>query len=206
MGKSLILTRVLALIGLATVAGGVHSLVVPVQLSLEDEGFVIPDGSSPMGKPEDAETVSPIEHGASGNAEKGVDAPRTDPGAESAGSGKIDIDLAASLHDRFLAGEPVLFLDARQADAFDAGHIMGALNMPHTRLSSGDGLDEMSMYATPGDGTLLVVYCTGGDCEASEDSAILLKAAGYTNIAVMADGYDDWAESGHPVEGAGVSP
>ncbi|HHN78008.1 MAG TPA: rhodanese-like domain-containing protein [Phycisphaerales bacterium] len=211
--------RVLALIGLATIAGGVHSLVVPVHLERESGGFTIP-GENEAGQSEDASRPAP-----SGSAEdsandpSAADAPSAGASdetnaAQAAGAaepaGKISLDLASRLHEKFLAGEPILFLDARNPEDFNAGHIEGALNMPHARLSGGDGLDEMALYASPGDGTLLVVYCTGGECEASEDAAILLEAAGYDNIAIMADGYDAWHDAGLPVEepapGAGESP
>lgn len=204
--------RVLALIGLATIAGGVHSLVVPVHLERAGGGFTIPGGggdadeSDPTPPPESV--VTPAEN----HSEKA--GPASEDPMEAAGptgpADKISLDLASRLHEKFLAGEPILFLDARTPEDFAAGHIEGALNMPHSRLSGGDGLDELAMFTTPGDGTLLVVYCTGGDCEASEDAAILLEAAGYDNIAIMADGYDQWHDAGLPVEqpsaGAGESP
>ncbi|MBZ0171552.1 MAG: rhodanese-like domain-containing protein [Phycisphaerales bacterium] len=193
-------TRGLALVGFATIAGGVHSLVVPVRLDRDIRGIVIPGGveqngsaGEQQGKPKTDTSTEPGD----GNAAFGT------------GEGKIDLQLASTLHEKFMAGEPVLFLDARLRSDFEDGRIVGALHMPHARLSGGEGLDELAMFASPGEGMLLVIYCTGGDCEASEDSAILLDAAGYTNIAIMADGYDDWAASGLPVEGAeapGVSP
>ncbi len=202
-----LVTRVLALIGLAAIAGGVHSLVVPVHLEREGGGFTIPgqDGAEDTTPPT---PTGPAGGSADAPSEEGA-APAPPTGAAEQG-GKISLDFASRLHEKFLAGEPILFLDARNPEDFAGGHIEGALNMPHSRLSGGDGLDEMAMYATPGDGTLLVVYCTGGDCEASEDAAILLEAAGYDNIAIMADGYDAWHDAGLPVEvpggGTGDSP
>ncbi len=221
MADASLSARVLALIGLATIAGGVHSLVVPVHLEREGGGFTIPGenehpdstGPSTPTTPDGESTKAPSASdtpSAGASAETNA-AESTGAGAGAAEpAGKISLDLASRLHEKFLAGEPILFLDARNPEDFNAGHVEGALNMPHSRLSGGDGLDELAMLATPGDGTLLVVYCTGGECEASEDAAILLEAAGYNNIAIMADGYDAWHDAGLPVEeptpGAGESP
>lgn len=187
--------RVLAIIGAASIAAGVHSLIVPVRLDRQSREIVIPGGPTQNGSQRD-----PGHHRDPAPDTPDINTP-TDPA-----DGKIGLDLASTLHEKFMAGEPVLFLDARLRDEFETGRIMGAIHMPHSRLSGGDGLDELAMFASPGEGTLLVIYCTGGDCEASEDSAILLDAAGYTNIAIMAEGYDDWAAANLPVEGTGVTP
>ena len=92
----------------------------------------------------------------------------------------------------------VWFLDARRRGDFDTARIEGALFMEHTHLSSGEGLDEILSYSPPEIEELLVIYCTGGDCQASEDTAILLEQAGYTNIAIMAAGFDEWKDAGLP--------
>lgn len=180
--------KVLALIGLATLCAGVHALIVPVRLTREKQGFVIPpervEGDSTEASPDLTD--------------------RSEPPATDEREGKIDLELAAQLHERFLSGEPIWFLDARLARDFEAGRISGALHMSHTRLSAGDGLEEIMIFSPPESGDLLVIYCTGGDCQASEDTAILLEAAGYTNIAIMAAGYDEWLEAGLPVEGVGA--
>ncbi|USN98837.1 MAG: rhodanese-like domain-containing protein [Phycisphaeraceae bacterium] len=186
------LTRTLAIIGVAAIAGGVHSLVVPVHIAREKTAPILP-GEDPA--PEtNTEPTRPDVGETTGDT------------APSESVGKIDLKLAEQLHQKFEAGEPVVFLDARNKDEYDHGHIVGALSMPHTRVSGGDGLDELAIYASPGDGGLIVVYCTGGDCEASEDTAVLLDAAGYKNIAIMADGYDDWAAAGLPTETSEDAP
>jgi 3-mercaptopyruvate sulfurtransferase SseA len=46
----------------------------------------------------------------------------------------------------------------------------------------------------------IVVYCDGGDCEASHDMAIMLESAGYMEVYVLHDGYPGWERAGHPVE------
>jgi rhodanese-related sulfurtransferase len=203
-----IVTRLLALVGLAAILGGVHSLIVPIHLKRQGGGSVPlhllqprEGGETPPRAPSqatDAPEITP--------AETPPASPPTPGEPLAVADDKIPLATGALLHERFMAGEAVLFLDARVKRDFDAGRITGALHMPHNRISSGDGLDELSMYASPGDETVLVIYCTGGDCEASEDTAILLEAAGYLNIIIMAAGYDDWAQAGLPVESGGGTP
>lgn len=197
-----IVTRVLALVGLAAILAGVHSLIVPVHLKRQGGGSI----PAHLLQPRAVEPATGEAQDALPTTESSPAIPAATPDAGAVPDGKIPLATGALLHERFMAGEAVLFLDARLKSDYDAGRITGALHMPHNRISSGDGLDELAMYASPGDETVLIIYCTGGDCEASEDTAILLEAAGYLNIIIMAAGYDDWAGAGLPVETGGGTP
>jgi rhodanese-related sulfurtransferase len=203
VGKPAVPVQVLAIIGLASVLGGAHSLVTPVRLDRASGGFTLPDG---IGEPTDGDEASmsngaPAQTGDAGSADGAGPGVAGPAGSGDGGDGKISLAVAAQLHERAMMGEPVWFLDARLQNEFDAGHIAGALFMVHTRVSGGEGLDELLAYSPPEANDLLVIYCTGGDCQASEDTAILLEAAGYTNIAIMAAGYDEWVAAGLPTEG-----
>ncbi len=201
----------LAIVGLDTLVGGAHSLLKPIRVDREKSGFTLPEGiggeSSPLGNPQPPaagpETSGDQPAGDDAEAVESSQATQEDGPATdaSASDGKISLEIAAQLHERAMMGEPVWFLDARLRDDYDAGHIAGALFMAHTHVSSGEGLDELMSYSPPETGDLLVIYCTGGDCQASEDTAILLEAAGYTNIAIISAGFDEWAAAGLPTEG-----
>ena len=39
---------------------------------------------------------------------------------------------------------------------------------------------------------IIVVYCTGGSCDASHRVASDLKAIGYTRVFLYSGGWDDW--------------
>ena len=202
MGKAAVPSQILAIIGLGAVLGGTHSLIVPISLERESTGFVIPDSQGespdqPDTSPDPESTTAPA--GATSPSDPS-EQPADEESSDSAGAGKIDLALAASLHERAMMGEPIWFLDARREEDFVKGHIAGAMFMSHTSVSSGDGLDRLAMFSTPELGDLLVIYCTGGDCQASEDTAILLEQAGYTNMAIMEAGYDEWVAAGHPTE------
>ena len=227
MAKAAIPAQILAIVGLSATLAGVHSLFVPIALIRESTGFVIPgsngSGSSQEGitatggggaaNPPESDQAEGEPPSTQGNAESpdgdaSDDLPSGDPSASGSdgqlaepGEGKVGLDQAAELHDLAMNGQGVWFLDARRRVDFDAGRVMGALYMEHTHVSGGEGLDEILTLSPPEFGDLLVIYCTGGDCQASEDTAILLEQAGYGNIAIMSAGYDEWAAAGLPTEG-----
>jgi rhodanese-related sulfurtransferase len=205
MGNLAIPVQVLTIIGLATVVGGTHSMFVPVSVALESKGFKIPGSDSTGASRDPSPDAGDADLPETAAGDVAPDAPPADntdgTHAGDTSGNKIDLALAHELHQRAMMGEPIWFLDARREDDFTAGHIAGALWMMHTRVSSGDGLDELAAFSSPELGDLLVIYCTGGDCQASEDTAILLEQAGYGNMAIMEAGYDDWVAAGYPTEG-----
>lgn len=81
----------------------------------------------------------------------------------------------------------VLF-DVRAEQVFDAGHIDGAVNMPHRKIS------EESLAAYPKD-TLFVVYCAGPHCNATEKAAIRLAQLGRP-VKKMIGGVTGWIDEG----------
>lgn len=78
-------------------------------------------------------------------------------------------------------------LDVRSPAEFAAGHIPGAINIPHTRLAA--RLDDV-----PRD-TPLVVHCQGGVRSARATS--LLQRAGF-DATNLKGGYAAWEKSGSP--------
>lgn len=96
--------------------------------------------------------------------------------------------------DLFAAGEAA-FLDSRSRREFGAGHVPGAKSLPleeHTR-----GV-KPEAAGVPLERTL-VVYCEGGDCQASVGLARLLHDAGFLDIRVLAGGWAEWRAAGLPV-------
>ena len=84
-----------------------------------------------------------------------------------------------------------IFIDAREPDFFEEGHIPGAINVPLSQLAHPTGLPENKSAA-------LIVYCSGGDCEDSRILAKALVATGYPNSSVLAGGWDEWTAAGLP--------
>jgi len=105
---------------------------------------------------------------------------------------QIKLATAKSLFDAGAA----LFLDARDAGEYDAGHIPGAM-----RLTRDDALsDPERTKALAARGRPIVTYCEGGACESSLDLARALVDAGYRKVLVFSGGFPEWAAAGHPVE------
>ncbi len=88
-----------------------------------------------------------------------------------------------------------LWLDAREAEAYAAGHVPGALSLNETEWVTGFG----ALIEAWDGRRALVVYCGGEACHASEAVARRLKQdLGFENIVVLRGGWTAWrvAEDG----------
>ncbi len=103
-----------------------------------------------------------------------------------------DVDQAQKIH----ASGAALFLDARDRDFYDDGHIEGAISLPVNRF---DELIHQFKKEYPSS-TWIVTYCSGRECEDSHELAQYLFEEGYTQISVFIDGYPEWLERGYPIE------
>jgi len=89
-----------------------------------------------------------------------------------------------------------LFVDARSPDAYDEGHISGAVSLPVGRFSDMiEAFRGMHPESTP-----IIIYCSGRECEDSHNLARFLFMEGYTSIQIFIDGYPGWEEKGYPSE------
>jgi rhodanese-related sulfurtransferase len=93
---------------------------------------------------------------------------------------------------RRLRTEEVLVLDVRPAAEYAAGHIPGALSVPHDQLAA--RLSELPA------GTDIVAYCRGPYCVYAPDAVRLLRGHGFP-ARVLAGGLPDWRLDGLPVAG-----
>jgi rhodanese-related sulfurtransferase len=92
----------------------------------------------------------------------------------------------------------IIFVDARDDDHFQAGHIPGAYQLDHyhpEKYLSG-------VLPVCGNAQTIVVYCKGGSCEDSEQTAIFLRDSGVpvNKLFVYAGGFDEWTTNRMPVE------
>jgi len=81
-----------------------------------------------------------------------------------------------------------VLLDVRGTSAFEAGHIEGAIHLPHQRIN------EQTLADYPQD-TLFVVYCAGPHCNATEKAAIRLAKADRL-VKKMIGGVTGWIDEG----------
>ena len=124
-------------------------------------------------------------------------APKPAPAPQVLPANHISLAQARELYDAGMCH----FIDARTEADFAKGHITGAIFMPPSAFFGGKLPDELL------NGKLIrawnvVVYCTGGDCDASENVAIRLKEQGF-NPRIFHEGFDAWKRAGYPTtEGA----
>lgn len=97
-------------------------------------------------------------------------------------------DLAALVR----AGKAPVILDVRSPEEYAAGHIPGAINIPHTELSG--RLAEIPAAKSDE----IVVHCQAGR-RAGEAERILAEA-GYTGVRDLQGHMNAWSEAGLPVE------
>jgi rhodanese-related sulfurtransferase len=92
----------------------------------------------------------------------------------------------------------VVFIDARNDQDYQAGHIPGAWQFNHYRADAYlPTVLPLCLAAQK-----VVVYCNGGECEDSEFAAVMLRDAGVPreNLFVYAGGIAEWMTNGLPVE------
>jgi glyoxylase-like metal-dependent hydrolase (beta-lactamase superfamily II)/rhodanese-related sulfurtransferase len=89
------------------------------------------------------------------------------------------------------ADPELVFLDVREKDAFEAGHLPGALNLPRGQLEL--RIDKV----LPDPSVRILTYCQIG--RVSTLAAATLRQMGYTRTVALDGGYDQWANAGHPV-------
>lgn len=90
-------------------------------------------------------------------------------------------------------GEKVVVIDARSPEAFAAGHIPGAVSLPHRTMSA-------ATTATMDRAALVVTYCDGIGCNASTKGALNMTKLGF-RVKELMGGLDWWKRDGHPTEG-----
>ena len=100
----------------------------------------------------------------------------------------------ADVYADMLAGiQGLTLLDTRSPAHYAAGHIPGALNLPHRRINQ----DSLDLLGVPED-DLLVTYCAGPHCNASTRGAIRAAALGRA-VKEMPGGLVGWEAEGFPV-------
>ncbi|MCH0543468.1 rhodanese-like domain-containing protein [Streptomyces sp. MUM 203J] len=101
-------------------------------------------------------------------------------------------DVAAALAAD--GGPGFVVLDSRSTEAWDQGHIPGAVHLPTALVP--ERAERILDKALP-----VVTYCWGPGCNGASRAALALSRLGY-QVKEMLGGFEYWAREGFPYETA----
>jgi len=102
---------------------------------------------------------------------------------------EINVERARELHDD---ADQAVFLDVREREEWDEGHIPGALHLPRGWLESRIEREVTDRAKS------IITYCASGN--RSVFAARTLEELGYENVVSLAGGINDWKRHGYPLE------
>jgi rhodanese-related sulfurtransferase len=104
-------------------------------------------------------------------------------------SGGPWVNTAQATH--LINREDALVVDVREPGEYGAGHILGARNVPLSRVA--DAADLGKRKDRP-----LILYCDSGDRSGKATS--VLKKQGFARVVNLSGGIGAWQQAGLPVE------
>ena len=107
----------------------------------------------------------------------------------SKGLGTNSIDPQKAVH--MINREDAVVLDIREANAFQSGHMVGAVNFPLASLDQ--NAKKLNKYRS----RHLIVVCAAG--QASLKAMAKLKEAGFEQVSVLKGGIAAWKNADMPV-------
>jgi rhodanese-related sulfurtransferase len=111
----------------------------------------------------------------------------------------VDFDeVKKLLHDPGYQSGSIIFIDAREDEPYQAGHIPGAYQFDYFHTDKNLG----TVVPACQNAGRIVVYCSGGTCEVSEMAALYLRDGGVPNekLFVYSGGMTEWDEKKEPIE------
>lgn len=100
-----------------------------------------------------------------------------------------------ALFEFWVSGQATL-VDARTEEEYQESHIPGAVHLSMESIDS--GLPDQILFLDPS--TVIIVYCSGGECHASHSVAsLLMEDYGFTQVFVFEKGFAAWEEAGFEV-------
>ncbi len=109
-------------------------------------------------------------------------------------SGPNEIRSITTDQALLLYKEGILFVDARDIEEYEEGHIPGAISSEDF-MELTFHIEEVQSKSAP-----IVTYCGGGECAKSEDLAFDLQATGYNQIYIYLGGWMEWENKGFEIE------
>ena len=92
----------------------------------------------------------------------------------------------------------VIFLDARSPQKYEQGHILNAYNLTPESFFDGTLPDDIDFWPK---NSIIVVYCEGGECDASHlVEARLKEQKAFQRVYLIEAGFPGWQSAGLPTE------
>lgn len=80
------------------------------------------------------------------------------------------------------------FVDARETVEYTAGHLRGAAHIPASAIYQ--NIEKLVQLVPPGE--RIIIYCTGGNCEASHHvSEALQNDFSYQDVSIYSNGWEE---------------
>lgn len=98
----------------------------------------------------------------------------------------------SDVHEAMKQVPGFVLVDVRGPALFAAGHVPGAVNIPHRTMTA----ERMATYPKA---TLFVVYCAGPHCNGANKAAIRLAQLGY-RVKEMIGGVTGWRDEGFELD------
>jgi rhodanese-related sulfurtransferase len=202
---AMLLQRALVLGCVGLLAGGVHSAMrAPVATKSEKEATLRALMADAAHSPPPAIVghlaAAPDAGGQAGEAAAST---KPAPSAETKAGTKPEtnptkaLGLEISLADaKRLFDGGALFVDARRREEYLESHVEGAFLLPADIFAAPQPPAALSMMDP---GATLVIYCGGGACDASHNTAFALAQRGFKVMHIMTDGLPAWSAAGYPV-------
>jgi rhodanese-related sulfurtransferase len=201
-----ITSGLLSIVGAAFLFGTVHALIIdPIDISkatTNTDGEVIggriterdPSGQDPadLSVPDTGEPADPID---ASDTQSPVDVSIPDEILDApVPEGTLTLRQSYKLWE-----DGAYFIDARHEEEFIAGHIEYSAWLTSSLFDTDSDRAFEIANSMPPESTV-VIYCVGGECDASHNVARRLAQIGFTDLRIMGVGYADWVDAGFPTE------
>ena len=87
------------------------------------------------------------------------------------------------------SNKPMILVEALPPDYYAAGHLPGAINIPH------EAIRNRAPEMLPDKDALIVVYCASTACRNSLLASKVLRQMGYTNVREYVEGKEHWLDA-----------
>lgn len=205
-GARAVVGQSLAIVGVGLTIALAHSWIVqagdrPIRLTsgLGARASERPPTPRPVAPPRDAAAATPATPGDAepGTHESDAQAAPIESTDASVDLDALDFEINTDEAHALWRDELAMFIDTRLHREYEAGHIPGAFWLPADLFSRGRTPEAVNFLDQD---FPVVLYCGGGDCDASKNTALLLENYGFTRLHIYTDGIPAWIQAGHPTD------